>query len=91
MCCPLTEQGPCERQAQVVLVQLRPDATGRPTVAVVAVCLPHLRAVRTTMRETWPHDDVTSMSVDHADEHLAVLLEHLTEDGASVLTSAGVA
>lgn len=81
----------CATEAVVVLVQLRPDASGRPVVFVTAGCFAHHRAIRTYLTESWSADPVTSLGVTDADYWLSQLLDEYQADGVGILTSSGVA
>lgn len=82
---------PCSLHARAILIQLRPDSSGRPSVVVMGACMTHLRSIRSWLSSTWVADEVDTYSVDMADLALSVLLDSMNDGGVTVLTGAGVA
>lgn len=82
---------PCPDHARAIMIQLRPDASGRPSVVIMGACMVHLRSVRTWMASTWVEDGVDTYSVDMAEVALRMLVESMNKGGIRVLSDAGVA
>lgn len=82
---------PCKHDARAILIQLRPDASGRPSVVIMGACMGHLRAIRSWLSTTWVEDEVHSYSIDMAEVAIRTLLDSMNEGGITVLTGSGVA
>ena len=89
LCCPLEGQGSCDRLADALLVQVRPDARMQPQLVIVGVCRWHVRAVAAHMAATWPDDAVDRFGVDEGERYLRVLLDGFRADGLTPLSAVG--